>query len=304
METRQLEYFLAVADELNFTRAAQTLHTVQSTVSAGVQALELELGSPLFVRSTRSVELTPVGEALVPDARAALEAISLVRTTAAAAGSGLRGRLRVGIFTNLEIIDFPSLLAEFHAEHPLVDLSLTASPSGSTGLADDVRSGRIDVALMGLPAAELRGLALTSLVVTRFIAVVPDDHPLASESSVSLERLSQEPFVDTPRGFGNRVILDREFEARGLTRHVTTEVGELSAVNGFVAAGLGVAVLPEGITSARHGTIIVPLEGAPIAWELSLARRPTPHPSPAVEAFLELAANRPTVMLGRMADIR
>ncbi|GAA0991560.1 LysR family transcriptional regulator [Subtercola frigoramans] len=297
MESRQLEYFLAVADELNFTRAAQALFAVQSTVSAGIKALELELGCTLFVRSTRNVELTPVGESLVPEARAALEAIARVRTTAGAVGSGLRGRLRVGIFTNLEVIDFPRLLAEFRAEHPLVELSLTASPAGSTGLADDVRFGRIDVALMGLPASELRGLTLTSLVRTRFSAVVPLGHPLAGEPSVTLERLSQELFVDTPRGFGNRVILDRAFEARGLVRRVTTEVGEISAVEGFVAAGLGIAVLPDGITSPREGTVIVPLAGEPIEWELSLARRATPRPSPAVAAFLDLATKRPTYRL-------
>src|ERR1700712_1740450 len=118
METRHLEYFLAVAEELNFTRAAQSLFAVQSTVSAGIRALETELGTTLFERSTRHVALTIAGEALVPEARAVVEAVDRVRSAAVAARSGLRGRLRVGIFSSIDIVDFPGLMADFGHDYP------------------------------------------------------------------------------------------------------------------------------------------------------------------------------------------
>ncbi|MCU1475907.1 MAG: LysR family transcriptional regulator [Subtercola sp.] len=302
METRQLEYFLAVADELNFTRAAQSLFAVQSTVSAGIRALETELGTTLFERSTRTVALTVAGEALVPEARSVIEAVDRVRSIAVAARSGLRGRLRVGVFSNSDLIDFPGLMAAFSRDYPLVELLLVASPNGSTGLADDVRSGRIDVALMGLPDTELRGLTKLELLATYFHAVVPDAHPLARERSVSLERLSSERFVDTPRGFGNRVVIDREFEARSLTRHVATEVGDLSAVSSFVAAGLGVALVPAKIVDSVVGTTIVPIDGDPIVWKLSFVRRSTTRPSPAVTAFLDLVGQRPLTLHGPIVN--
>jgi DNA-binding transcriptional LysR family regulator len=288
MDTRQLEYFVAVAEELNFTRAAARMFAVQSTVSAGIRALERELGTPLFVRSTKPVSLTPAGEVVLVEARRALEALDRVRGSAARSGAGLRGRLRVGIFTNIGVIDLPALFGEFHAQHPLVDLQLGASSSGSTGFADDVRRGRIDVAFMGLPEQDLAGLSSLPLVVTRFVAVLPDDHALAGRDSVSLRELAEERFVDTPRGFGNRVVIDRAFAGAGMPRTVSTEVSDLAEVPRFVAARLGIAVTPVATLVHQPHTVVVPLDEPGVPWVLSVVSRP--DPSPAVEALLRLFA--------------
>jgi DNA-binding transcriptional LysR family regulator len=288
MDTRQLEYFVAVAEELNFTRAAARMFAVQSTVSAGIQALEKELGTALFVRSTKQVSLTPAGEVVLAETRRTLEALDRVRGAAAESGAGLRGRLRVGIFTNIGVIDLPALFGEFHAQHPLVDLQLGASSAGSTGFADDVRRGRIDVAFMGLPEQDLVGLSSLPLVVTRFVAVLPDDHPLADRASVSLRELADERFIDTPAGFGNRVVIDRAFADAGVTRTVSTEVSDLSEVPRFVAARLGIAVMPVATLAHQPRTVTVQLEQPGVAWLLSVVSRP--DPSPAVEALLRLFA--------------
>jgi DNA-binding transcriptional LysR family regulator len=288
MDTRQLEYFVAVAEELNFTRAAARMFAVQSTVSAGIQALEKELGTALFVRSTKQVSLTPAGEVVLAETRRTLEALDRVRGAAAESGAGLRGRLRVGIFTNIGVIDLPALFGEFHAQHPLVDLQLGASSAGSTGFADDVRRGRIDVAFMGLPEQDLVGLSSLPLVVTRFVAVLPDDHPLADRASVSLRDLADERFIDTPAGFGNRVVIDRAFADAGVTRTVSTEVSDLSEVPRFVAARLGIAVMPVATLAHQPRTVTVQLEQPGVAWLLSVVSRP--DPSPAVEALLRLFA--------------
>jgi len=288
METRQLEYFVAVAEELNFTRAAARMFAVQSTVSAGIRALEHDLGTALFVRSTKSVSLSPAGEELLPEARLALEAVDRVRT--AASRGGIRGRLRVGIFTNLWFIDMPGLLGEFHEAHPLVDLQLGASVSGSTGLADDVRRGRVDVAFMGLPTADLAGLEVLVLAQTRFVVVLPQEHPLASRTALTLRDLADEKFVDTPPGFGNRVVIERAFAEAGVARVVSTVVSDLSEVPRFVAAKLGIAVVPELTLVAPPGTVTVPLDSPAVDWQASLISRP--NPSPAVVALLGLFRSR------------
>jgi DNA-binding transcriptional LysR family regulator len=264
MDTRQLEYFVAVAEELNFTRAAARVFAVQSTVSAGIRALEKDLGTPLFARSTKQVALTPAGEIVLAEARLALEAVDRVRGSAVESSAGLRGRLRVGIFTNIGVIDLPALFREFHALHPLVDLQVGASSSGSTGLADDVLRGRIDVAFMGLPERDLVGLSSLTLASTRFVAVLPDDHALAERPSVA-----------------------RAFAEAGLARTVSTQVSDLSEVPRFVASRLGIAVVPLATLAPAPGTVVVPLDQL-VPWTLSIVSRP--NASPAVEALLRLFA--------------
>jgi len=286
METRQLEYFVAVAEELNFTRAASRLFAVQSTVSAGIRALETELGATLFVRSTKSVALSPAGEVLLPEARRALEAVDRVRSAAAGSSAGIRGRLRVGIFTNIAFVDLPGLFGAFHTLHPLVDLQLGASASGSTGFADDVRRGRVDVAFMGLPAADLSGLSVLALATTTFVAVLPAAHRLAGRSTVTLRDLAGERFVDTPAGFGNRVVIERAFAEQGVTRSVSAEVSDLAEVPRFVAAELGIGVVPLVTLTPTAGTVSVPVVDPEVAWQLSVISRP--NPSPAVAALLGL----------------
>jgi DNA-binding transcriptional LysR family regulator len=290
MDTRQLEYFVTVAEELNFTRAAERLFAVQSTVSAGVRALEHELGEALFMRSTKRVALTPAGEALLPDARAALAAVERVRGSAAQTRAGIRGRLRVGIFSQLTFLDLAALFGDFHALYPLVDLQLATSTTGSTGFADDVRRGRVDVAFMGLPRADLSGLDVLEVASGPLVALIPVDHPLAARASVTLAQLAGEPFVDSPTGFGNRIVVDRSFAAAGLQRTVTTEISDLADIPRFVAARLGVAVVPGFMVLPASGTVFVPLSDLPTQWMLSAVSRPSP--SPAVAALLQLFAER------------
>ena len=284
MDTRQLEYFVAVAEELNFTRAAQRMFAVQSTVSAGIRALERDLGADLFARSTKSVTLTAAGEVVLPEARRALEAIDRVRSAAAQSAAGIRGRLRVGIFASIDVVDLPALFGEFHRLHPLVDLQLQASPSGSTGFADDVRRGRVDVAFMGLPERDLVGLAVLPLVSTTFVVVLPRGHALAARDSLTLLDLVEERFIDTPEGFGNRVVIDRAFADAGITRTVSTQIADLTQLPRFVAAELGLAVVPAATLVLAENTVAVPIVGPEVPWQLSVISRPSP--SPAVAALL------------------
>lgn len=287
MDSRQLDYFVAVAEELNFTRAADRVFAAQSTVSAGIRALERELGAALFDRDPHGVRLTAAGNAVLQEATEALDAIERMRDAARGDGE-LRGVVRVGIFTNLTPIDLPSIMGAFHRRHPLVDLRLGPSPSGSTGLVEDVRQGRLDVAFVGLPD-RLAGVHERELAVSPFVALLPDSHPLAGRAEVSLTELAEEQWVDAREGFGNRVTLDRELAALGIARHVPTELSDLGEIPRFVAARLGVAALPELTVIPAEGAVAVPLRER-IEWRLGVIARP--RPSAAAGALLDLVVER------------
>lgn len=290
MDTRHLEYFIAVAEEGSFTRAAQRLLTVQSAVSAGVRTLEREVRATLFVRSTRRVELSDAGRALLPEARAAVESVDRVFDVVAAAENGLTGRLRLGVFANSDMLDIPALAGRFHRLYPGVALSVVASPTGSTGLVEDVRAGRLDLAITGLPAEDLAGLRTHELLADEFVAVVPEGHELAGRRVVTLGELVCEPFVDGPPGFGNRVIIERELTARGLRRSIVVESPDMSLVSQFVAAGLGVAALPRLVLRPVPGAVIRPLDVS-LAFSMRSVSRPrTTRP---VEAALALLRDLP-----------
>ncbi|WP_307217727.1 LysR family transcriptional regulator [Microbacterium sp. SORGH_AS_0888] len=279
MDTRLLEYFVAVAEEQSFTRAATRLYVAQSTVSAGIRALETRLGAVLIERAARHVSLTAAGEKLLTPAREIIEATERLTTTAS---GRVEGRLRVGIFVNLPALDLPRLFAAFLAQHPLVQLRLVSSPSGSTGLADDLRRGRIDLAFMGLPAGDLPDLVTTELARSPLVALVGSAHPLAAEADVTLERLSREPFVDGPAGFGQRTLVERELARRGLSRQVFAEVSAVGDIPAFVAEGFGVALVPRILVLPTPGVVALRLADT-IEWSLSASTRP--HPAPAVVAL-------------------
>lgn len=283
MDTRLIEYVITVADELSFTRAARRLYTGQSTVSAGVRALEKELGTTLFDRDQRGVRVTTAGDAVLPALRELLEAEARART-AADPGGELRGELRVGIFSSVSHLAIPRVIGAFHREHPRIELRLHAAPGGSGELADAVRRGRLDLSLFGLPEAAAPGLAVHRLAVSRYVAILPADHALAQREALRWEELNGERFVDTPVGFGNRDLLDNALNARGIARDVQTEVSETNAVPVFVASGLGIALLPELLIPPSEGVAIVPLDDH-IDWEFNVVTRMSP--SPAASAMVE-----------------
>ncbi|MFD7712174.1 LysR family transcriptional regulator [Streptomyces sp. NPDC059785] len=271
METRLVEYAIAVADELSFTRAAQRVYAAQSTVSAGVRALERELGTTLFERDQRKVRITAAGEAVLPALRALADAEARARTAADPRGE-LRGELRIGVFSSVSYLAIPRVIGAFHRGHPLVDLRLRAASTGSAELADDVRRGRLDLSLYGLPAATAPDLAVHRLATSPYAVIVATDHHLASRAGLALKDLADERFVDAPVGFGNRDVLDAALSARGVVRDVRAEVTETSSIPVFVAGGLGIALLPELLIPPSKGIAVVPLKER-ITWEFSVVTR-------------------------------
>lgn len=288
VDTRQLEYFVAVAEELSFTRAAQRLFTVQSTVSAAVRALETDLKTTLFDRSTRRVTLSAAGQALLPEAKAALEALDRARAAVEEASTGLRGNVRIGTMTRLGLVDLAGLLGAFYRKYPLVDVQVTTSPSGSSGLADDVRHGRLDLALVGLAKPDMVGLEARELTSVPFVVLLPSSHPLAGQAAIRLEELAGERFVDMLSGFGNRRTVDRVFDNAGIQRRVQVEVPDVTSVPDYVRAGLGVAVVPDQRGAEVEGVTRLPIAGTDLSWTVSAVTASGRRSSRAVTALLDL----------------
>ena len=177
MELRHLDYFVAVAEEASFTRAAARVHVAQPGVSAQIRQLEAELGQPLFDRSGRTVRLTAAGEAVLPYARAALEAVTGARHAVDELTGLLRGHVAMGVITGCATVDLADMLAEFHGAHPGVEIAL--SEDTSDRLLDALQAGAIDLAYVGLAAAAPPGIETQVVVDEALVAAVPPDDPLA-----------------------------------------------------------------------------------------------------------------------------
>jgi DNA-binding transcriptional LysR family regulator len=284
VETRLLEYFVAVAGELNVTEAARRVYAAQSTVSAGLRSLETELGVQLLHRTTKTVRLTTAGEELLTEARRILDAVERLHVLASETASGHRGRLTLGTFTGQDLVhDLPSALRAFRASRPHIDLRLISSQRGSTGYAEDLLRGRLDVAFFALtPPPELD---VFELLEVPYVALVAQSHTFAGDPAVSLARLASEPWIDAPPGYGTRIGVEHALAERGLRRQVVAEIADVLAIPGYVAAGMGVAVVPDIVDPIGCAKLALAEPITP--WTVNLATRPDATDRPAVAALIE-----------------
>jgi DNA-binding transcriptional LysR family regulator len=304
MELRQLEYFLAVAGERSFTLAAKRLHVVQSAVSAGIRALERDLGAPLFERSAQRVELTEIGAALLPRARATLDAAQAARDVVEEHAGGVRGTVRLGMLPGVDLVDFPALAADFRRRYPRVDLALRVAGSGSAGIEAALVSGELDVAVLGVSGA---GSGPHGALSTRELARLPQvllvhrAHPLADAGSVQVAQLRDESFVDFPLGYATRTVADRVFAAAGIERQIAVEVGDIGVAPAYVGAGLGVAIIPAFAAPADERVRVLRIDGDDLTWSLHVATSRTRTLSAAASAVLALVGSyvldRPGVVI-------
>ncbi|MER6523783.1 LysR substrate-binding domain-containing protein [Streptomyces sp. NPDC001508] len=241
MELRQLEYFVAVAEERNFTRAAERVHISQSGVSAQIRQLEREVGAELFDRSARTVTLTVAGMAALEHARAALAAAGAVGQAVGEVTDLIRGRLTVGMVVGCTLTPLFDALAAFHEAHPGVEISLLEDSSDR--LLEGVRTGAVDLALIGTATASPEGLEALTIISERLVAAVPAGHPLAKRRRVTLRDLVAHPIVCMPPGTGLRAVFDQACAAQGIQPAIALQASAADAIAGLAARGLGVAVL-------------------------------------------------------------
>ncbi|UWE10387.1 LysR family transcriptional regulator [Actinacidiphila bryophytorum] len=286
MELRQLEYFVAVAEERHFTRAAQRMVVSQSGLSASVRALERELGAPLFTRTTRSVELTGAGRALLTEATRTLAAARAAGDAVAAVQGLLRGSLAVGTEQCVNV-DVGALLARFRAEHGNVEVRLRQA--GSAVMAQDVADGRLDLAFITLPGPPPEGVRLLPLTSEPMVLLCHPGHRLAGEPYAEWGELADETFVDWHEDWGARRLTDRAFAASGTPRRIGVEVYDVHTLIDMVRHGLGIAVVPQPISRKPEASAlaVIPLKGQEDRpWEVSVALPAADRHSPAARTLL------------------
>ncbi|MCJ1680431.1 LysR family transcriptional regulator [Streptomyces sp. APSN-46.1] len=251
MELRQLRYFIAVAEESNFTRAAERLRISQPGISAQIRQLEHDLGATLIDRSGRTASLTSAGEAVLSHARAALAAAEAARHAVAEVNGLLRGRLTVGMVTACTVTPLFDALASFHRAHPGVEITL--AEHNSDELIEQVRGGVADLALIGTADEPPQGLEAMPIISERLVAAVPFGHPLAESARVTLDHISAYPIVSLPEGTGIRAVFDQGCAAQGIRPNIALQASAPSTVANLALRGLGVAVLSESMAAHYDG---------------------------------------------------
>jgi DNA-binding transcriptional LysR family regulator len=302
VELRHLEVFLAITETGTLTAAAQRLHLVQSGISTTLRALESEIGAPLFTRTARQAVLTDVGEVLLPLARSTLATAAAARDVAQEAAGGLRGSLVVGVMSTMPLLNFPLLLARFHASHPHVSVNMRVVSGGSVGLLQALRAGELD--LIFVAPVDDRGpdLNLLALGDVRLLLLLPREHPLADRETLSVTDLSAERWIDFPLGFSNRWLVDAAFARAGFKRNVALEVVDATSVPAYVEQGLGLAFIPEYVSFDDSRLATVPLTDGPLIVQVCLATsndRPRRAVVAGFAAFVEAAAAAAFTARGR-----
>ena len=277
MDLQQLRYVVEVAATSSFTRAAERCFVTQSALSHQIAALERELGQRLFVRSSRSVRLTEVGEAFVIPARTAVMAADQAKEDAAAAVGDIVGTLRLGVIPTVTAVDVPALLVAYRDAHPSARVELRVG--NSDALMDAVRRGDLDAALLGLREdIQPTGVASRLLASESLVVVVPTAHSLAQAASVGIGDLARMTFADFPAGTSGRAQSDAAFAAAGVERDVAFEADSAELILELVAVGLAVTLLaPGAVVRSSADVATVHLGGGPVrneyvAWDAAAPR--------------------------------
>ncbi|NEA55088.1 LysR family transcriptional regulator [Streptomyces sp. SID13666] len=249
MELRQLEYLVAVAEEASFTKAAARVFVTQPCVSAQIRRLERELGQDLLDRGGRTVQLTNVGAAALPHARAVLAAIDGMRGAVEDLSGLVRGQVSMGSVASSLSLRLHELIADFSEKHPAVEISLS---EGSTDqLTEAVRAGRIDVAIIGTSAEPPAGLESVVIADESLIGAVGHNHPLAQRDSITVEEVERHALMCLSSGSAMRATADVAWAVAGIKPRIAFEAGDPQVLAQLAARGLGVAILPERFVFAQ-----------------------------------------------------
>jgi DNA-binding transcriptional LysR family regulator len=283
MELRQLEYFVLVAEEANFTRGAERAHISQSGISAQIRQLERDLGAELFNRSSRTVALTAAGQAAIGHARTVLASAAVLREAIDEVNGLVRGRLTVGMVTACTVAPLFDALSAFHLAYPGIEITLAEDHSDR--LVEQVRSGSADLALIGA-AGELPGDVGGQIVISEDLAAaVPPGHPLAGRPQVSLAELAAYPLISMPMGTGVRTVFDLACAQDGLRPDIALQASAPSAVADLADRGLGVAIF-SATMAATYSDRLTAVPVAGISTPSLLALVWSNSPSLALREFL------------------
>lgn len=285
---RHLRYFVTVAEERHFGRAAERLHMAQPPLSQQIRRLEAELGVELFVRTTRRVDLTPAGAAYLEKARSILASVEEAAHETRRVAAGVVGHLTIGCVGSVTYSLLPALSRRLAEELPGVDFSFRGEMLASEQV-EALRDGTIDLALLRPPVAD-GSITVTRLRRDRLVAAIPADHPLALKRQVRVADLDGTPLIvhSADRRSTMYDVVQRLCRDAGFDPVIKHEVGETSTLVTLVAGGLGVAIVPEQV-------IALGLDG--------VAYRPLVRPASTVELAIAHRADRNEPHLARALDV-
>lgn len=289
MDLRQLACFVAVAEELNFSRAARRMHITQPPFSRQIQKLEDELGTRLLIRSAQSVTLTPAGSALLDEARHILSLAARAPEIARRAAKGQAGSLRIGFVGSTIYTSVPAQLQAFRRLYPDVEVTLQ-----QLTVARQIRmllSHEIDLGFIR-QAVSHPELQMRSLLKESFVVAVPASHLFAERSEIDLSEIANEDIVSFSRVEAPAIHshLHKMCEERHFTPRIVQEAYPMSTVVGLVASGVGIAIVPESMCRLSILNVVyVPLSGTDAQSEFLLAWRKG-DPSPTLHNFLGMQA--------------
>lgn len=283
----QLRSFVEVASSGNFTRAAETLHLSQPSLSRQIAALEQDLGAELFHRARSGSTLTAAGESLLPLAQRMLADARSVRRELDELAGLRRGRVRLGATPTLCISLVAEVLSTFHAEHPGIELHL--SEQGSRGLLDELGRGELDLALITTSdGATAERCTVTPLLVEELVVISAAEAPaLAPGDTVTLAEVARMPLLQFSPAYDLRRTTDAAFLAADLHPTVVLEGVEMDAVLRFVERGLGIAIVPALVLVGRPGLRAQRLAAPALERTISLARPSDVAPSAAAAVMLQ-----------------
>ena len=286
MQIHHLRALMAIVDTKSFTAAARQLRMSQSSLSHAIAGLEKELRVKLLERGRQGARPTEVGQRVLVRARQVLDGLDSICAEADNTAGELSGRIRVGSIPSATVAFLPKVMARFGQQHPGVEVVLLEEPSqGTQQLTAWLRDGTLDVAILELPANEMKTLPLMK---DELCALVPAKSPLAKRTKISVRELAREPFVMS-RYTSERLVF-AAYARRGPLPKIRFEVQDLATLINIVREGLGVSIIPRlAVSSAPAGTALISV--APrIVREIGCGVKFLDQMSPAVRAFLRNAA--------------
>ncbi|XAH25511.1 LysR family transcriptional regulator [Xylophilus sp. GW821-FHT01B05] len=293
MDLRQLKQFVVLAEERSFRAASERLFMAQPPLSVAIRKLEEEIGTPLFVRSSRGVRLTPAGLGALESARRCLDAAADVATNARSAVAGEVGTLHIGFSGSVTLRLLPRLVRAVSQRYPNVRLELREGTNQE--LLALVEARTLDLGFVRVPTSRPPDVLFHPIEQDAFCVALPPGHPLAAQEMLSLHDLGGQPFIGyapSPVG-GLHAAASLLLQRAGVAPHITQEAVQVQTVLGLVASGLGLALVPAANTPLQSsaGAVFRPLSDLPADASIGIAlARHSRSENPAVQRFLQTIA--------------
>lgn len=291
MNIKQLEYFVAVAENLNFTRAAEQFFISQTAITQQIKSLEEYLGVQLFIRSKRHVELTPAGSGFLKESRAIINRTKDAVYRTRLISTGLTGSLNIGFVKGYEKTDFPHILQKFHFKYPNIFLSLIRE--NADDIYDKIIDGSLDIAFNILfETPNLTNLEYKFIKNYPLNAVVSSDHPLAHKKSIKRADLEGHAFIELrtqEQDYGQSAKIRREFLEAGFLPVISVQSDDIETSLMMASVGLGYALLPSYITdsiTSRERLVVIPIEGEEKIMQIIVIWKKD-NTNPVLNEFLE-----------------